>query len=246
MYSLACDNFRDAIRYAKDSLKIERYCIGTETAHFRVEQGFEGAEHWLQHVKDEHAKVHGKPRAEKEVRKAEAAILAKSAEMDVWYNDELAGKEKDKDKTKSSNTSVVAPHGVLTEVSELSVEDGSMAQSLDSGRHDANASSISAVVNQCILDQSSDLTSTPLGQRAPSSESRPEQAADVDFDHLDQEGVELEYDVDSEEDIDWEEDFDDDEDVDEDEYVDKDEDVDLEDDAQFAMASFARRGAKHA
>jgi hypothetical protein len=69
IYSLACEDFGGAIKYAKDSLKIERYCIGTETAHLRVERNFEGAKHWLQHVKDEHAKIHGRPKAEKEARK---------------------------------------------------------------------------------------------------------------------------------------------------------------------------------
>jgi hypothetical protein len=157
--------------------------------------------------------------------------LAKVAEVDAWWADGMGtGKDKDKGNTRNSDKRVVASHGVLAEVSELSVEDGSRAQSLDSGRHDANASSISAVVNQSILDQSSDPTLTPVGQCAPASESRHEQADDVDLDHLDQEGVELEEDVDLEEDIDWEEDFD------------EDEDVDLEDDAQFAMASLARRG----
>jgi hypothetical protein len=207
VFSLACDDFRGAIRYAKDSLKIERYCIGTETAHLRVERDFQGAEHWLQHVKDEHATVHGKPKAEKEAQKeaekAEAARLAKSAEVDAWYDDEMGtGKDKNKGNPRTSDKSVVAPHGVLAEMSELSVEDGSTAQSLDSGRHDSNASSISAVVNQSILDQSSEPTSTPFGQSAPSSESRHEQAADVDEDDPDQGSFELEENFDEDEDVD--------------------------------------------
>jgi hypothetical protein len=75
------------------------------------------------------------------------------------------------------------------------VEDGSTAQGLDPGRHDTNAHSLPAVVKEPILDQPSDPTSTPVGQCAPSSESRVEQAADVDSDHLDQEDVDLEDDA---------------------------------------------------
>jgi hypothetical protein len=147
-------------------------------------------------VKAEHDKIHGQDKAGKEAWKAEAARLAKSAEMDAWMAEELGtGKDKDEGNTSNSDPSVVAPQSLLTEVSELSVEDGSTAQALDPGRHDAKTSSLSAVVKESILGQSSDPTSTPTGQCASSSESRHEQAADVDSDHLDQEDVDLEDDA---------------------------------------------------
>jgi hypothetical protein len=114
--------------------------------------------------------------------------------MDAWMAEELGtGKDKDEGNTSNSDPSVVAPHGVLAEVSELSVEDGSTA--LDPDRHDANASSLSALVKESILDPLSDSTSTPTGQCASSSESRLEQAADVDLENLDQEDVDLEDDA---------------------------------------------------
>ena len=78
-------------------------------------------------------------------------------------------------------------------------------------------------VKKPILDQPSDLTSTPVGQCVPSLGSRCEQADDVDSDDFDPD-LESAYVAQMD--------------------VEESEDDSLEDDALFAMASMVARGAR--
>jgi hypothetical protein len=75
-YSLACGFSGKAVKYANKELEVERYCIGTETAH--LEQDMRGADFWLpyvmsEHVKIERVKVQEKQRAEVMLQKGNAA-----------------------------------------------------------------------------------------------------------------------------------------------------------------------------
>ena len=47
-YSLKSGQFEKSVHYAKKERDVERYCIGTETAH--LAKDMKGAEFWLEHV----------------------------------------------------------------------------------------------------------------------------------------------------------------------------------------------------
>lgn len=49
--SLKAGNLDKAIAYAKKELDVERYCVGTETAH--LQEDMDGAEYWLAHLEAE-------------------------------------------------------------------------------------------------------------------------------------------------------------------------------------------------
>jgi hypothetical protein len=70
-FSLACGESGKAIKYANKELEVEKYCIGTKTAH--LEKDMKGAEFWLPHVTSEHAKLQTKQRAEEMLQKGKVA-----------------------------------------------------------------------------------------------------------------------------------------------------------------------------
>jgi hypothetical protein len=70
-FSLACGESGKAIKYANKELEVEKYCIGTKTAH--LEKDMKGAEFWLPHVVSEDAKLQAKQRAEEMLQKKKVA-----------------------------------------------------------------------------------------------------------------------------------------------------------------------------
>ncbi|KAK6436857.1 hypothetical protein LTR95_006950 [Oleoguttula sp. CCFEE 5521] len=54
-YSLKSGNIEKAIGYARKECDVERYCIGTETAHMK--EGMKGVEYWLAHLLAEREKI---------------------------------------------------------------------------------------------------------------------------------------------------------------------------------------------
>jgi hypothetical protein len=142
------------------NLEVERYCIGTDTA-WPLENGLQGAEFWYQHMTNEHAKL------QKNV-----------AEL-------TAGKDKDKDKgaladeAEMADDAALADDVTLAEEAALADDAALTGEGSGTGKGKGMKGS-SAVVEKAVFGQSSDPTSSPVEQCAPSPKSPHEQAADVD------------------------------------------------------------------
>ena len=68
--------------YARKELEVQRYCLGTETAH--MEEGMEGAEFWIHHLesvaeKDRVRIAMCQKRTKKEDKKAEKKAAKRAA-----------------------------------------------------------------------------------------------------------------------------------------------------------------------
>ena len=70
-FSLACGESGKALKYANRELEVEKYCIGTKTAH--LEKDMKGAKFWLSHVMGEDVKLQQKKRAEEKLQKGKMA-----------------------------------------------------------------------------------------------------------------------------------------------------------------------------
>ncbi|KAM0717353.1 hypothetical protein Q7P37_007205 [Cladosporium fusiforme] len=74
-YSLQCGLYDKAVSYAKKERDIERFCIGSDTAH--LEKDMKGAEFWIQHVLHKRVKAKESDKWFEELMVPESASKAK-------------------------------------------------------------------------------------------------------------------------------------------------------------------------
>jgi hypothetical protein len=266
MFSLACGFPEKAAKYAKKSLEVERYCIGTDTAY--LEDDLEkSAESWLRHVTNELAKQ----------QDTVAALVADKRPTEKGHGnghgngnsnsngnsnghgeDEGKGDGKDEgegngeDKGEGDGENEGKGDGedegewesYSEEEGEGDGEDEGEWESYSEGEGEGEGDGdgdgkekgkkgSSAVVEKPVLGQSSDPTSTPVGQSSPSSGSRHEQATAVDSDldlADDLAGARVAS-------MDTEDELGDDDEL--------ENDGELENDASFARASAAAQGVRN-